>query len=202
MPTASAGPRTNRPASSACARATRRGPWARACSRSAAMAFARAVPSRGKKPTKRNAPPPPRPLAESAARTALGPGIGTTRTLRRDGRAHERVSGIAHAGRARVGHERDALAGREALDDARDVALRRVRVERQAAACPRCRAREQLLRVARVLGGDRVDLAQRLDRAERDVLQVADGRRDDEQQLRPTRRRRRSLRARSRGGAA
>jgi hypothetical protein len=92
--------------------------------------------------------------------------------------ADEKRAGIAQCRRARIRAERERLATLESLDELR-----------HAPALVECRQREhrfvhavrgeQLLGASRVLGDHRVAFAERSQRAQRDVLEVADGRRDN-----------------------
>ncbi|MNX74628.1 hypothetical protein D3C86_1060740 [compost metagenome] len=100
------------------------------------------------------------------------------------GRAHgggQARAGVAHAGRAGVAHVGDALALREP----RDHGLRGfglvvlVHREQLGAGAVDAVGAQQALRVARVLAGDGVHQLQHMQRAQRDVGQVADRRGDD-----------------------
>ena len=78
----------------------------------------RSRPLRGRNPSNDQRGP-ATPLAATAASTADAPGIGTTvPALGRPG-GDELVAGIAHAGRAGVGHEGEVLAAAQVLEQLR-----------------------------------------------------------------------------------
>ncbi len=134
---------------------------------------------RGRKPTKRQRSH-GSPEATSAVVTALGPGSTSTGSTRGQALAHEREAGIGHERRAGIGDERDELPPRMRATSSPARAPFVVLVQ----ADKRCRdavALQQHVCVARVLARDRVGAAQRVEHAQRHVLQVADRRRADEQ---------------------
>ena len=113
-------------------------------------------PSRGRNP-RSESPPVTSPDAATAAVTADAPGIGTTATPASIAALHERRARIAHRGRARVGHERDALSPSASRSTTSlDLARAGVRVERVERLALDAEVREQRARAARVLGDDAI----------------------------------------------
>ena len=92
-----------------------------------------------------------------------------------DGGAHESLTGIGDAGRARVRHNRDAFPSPqtgEHLADARRLGV--IVHDQQRSTAFDARVRQQPARAARVFATDHVGGAQRLDGARRQVAQVSD----------------------------
>ena len=90
---------------------------------------------------------------------------------------HQRYAWIAHRRRSRVAHQRDALARAEKRYDLDGPPALVVRVQRQHSRRDAV-ARKQLGGHARVLGRDDVDRSQDIERAQGDVAQVSERRRD------------------------
>ena len=91
--------------------------------------------------------------------------------------AHQDGARIAQRGRARIRAERERLPAFESLDELRYAASLVERGQRQHRFVHAVRA-EQRLGAPRILGDHRVAFAQHAQRAQRDVLEVADRRRD------------------------
>ena len=169
------GPRPCPPASPPRGRATRRRRASRG-PRPARRARAGARAARaGRKPTKRKRSV-GRPDTESAATAALGPGTGTTGMPCGARVAHEPIARDRRCRacpRRRRARRRARRAGRRGC--ARPSSARCARSTTWwASAMPW--AREQGRRAARVLAGDERDLPQDAQRAQRDVLEVAERR--------------------------
>ena len=122
-------------------------------------------------------------LATSAASAADGPGSTSTSSPAATQRAHQHEAGVGDQRHAGVGDERDDLAVVHALDElgrARLLVLLVVADELAGDAV----VLEQRAGAAGVLAGDQVGLAQCRQHAQRDVLEVADRRRADDQLVR------------------
>ena len=92
--------------------------------------------------------------------------------------AHQLVAGIGDQRRAGVGDQRHRLPGAEPRDQPRALPLGVVLVIRRELAA-QAEMRQQLLRVARVLGGDQIGAGEHRERAKRDVGEIADRRRHE-----------------------
>jgi len=99
---------------------------------------------------------------------------------RLDRRAHQRETGVGEQRRPRVGDHRDGLARRQRVEDPRQALPLVVLVQRDERLL-HPQVGEQPARVAGVLAGDEVGLGQRARGARREVLEVADRGRDEEQ---------------------
>jgi len=94
--------------------------------------------------------------------------------------AHEAETGVAHQRRARIGDQRQRFAGEQACDQLRGDFAFVVFVHRQQWPLD-AEMREQAPAVPRVLGADRIDRAQHLQRPRREIAEVADRGGDDVQ---------------------
>jgi hypothetical protein len=103
-----------------------------------------------------------------------GAGDHRDRQALSDAAAHECEARITDAGRAGVADERHVTTLREQIDDAVARLAFVVLVERDLRLV-NLKALEQLAGVARILGGDEVNRAQRVECAGADVAQIADG---------------------------
>ena len=92
----------------------------------------------------------------------------------------EAVAGVRHGRRSRIGDQRNAVAAAKPVDQRRHLLVLVVLVQAGRGA-PDIVVVQQLGGVARVLGGDQVDVAQHPERPQGDVLEVTDGRGDQEQ---------------------
>ena len=134
----------------------------------------------GRKPANTN-PAPPRPEAATAAVTAEGPGQHRDLEARRGDGRHDAGAGIGDGGHPGVGGERHPLAATDALHDlagARTASLCSCTASsgyRDAVAV------EQDARAAGVLAGHHVGAAQLVEQPQRDVGEVSDRRRADDQ---------------------
>ncbi len=117
------------------------------------------------------------PEAEIAAATALAPGIGSTVNPALSNRGDQGGARIRDPGSAGVGHQRDRLPFRQPANDPLDTCPLVVLVDAQDWGVD-VEMPKQNAGSARVFGSDQLDLLEDLDRPERDVVEVADWRRD------------------------
>ncbi len=134
------------------------------------------LPSMAGNPTNRN-PSPPMPDAEIAASAALGPGIGSTRIPAACAAATSRAPGSETTGVPASDTSATDSPAEQALDEPRRSRRLVVLVE------ARRRRRDRVVlkepgRPAGVLRGDHGHFAQDPQRAQRDILEIADGCRD------------------------
>ena len=122
--------------------------------------------------------------ADSSGRDGGRPGDGNDWELCVADSANQPGARVGDARRARVGDQRDVLACPKPGDQPWGLA-RLVVLAQADERLPDLVVREQLRRPSRVFGGDQIHLAQRPQRPERQVFQVADRRRDDEERCRP-----------------
>ena len=137
----------------------------------AAPAFA------GRKPANRK-PSAAKPASRERRRRGARPGQRAHADALAVRRRHQQRAGIRHRRRAGVAHQRDVLPSRSARDQLLGRRALVVRVQRHGARGDAV-VREQGARGARVLAGDDVGAAQRLDGARARVGEVADRRGDD-----------------------
>ncbi len=135
--------------------------------------------ARGRKPPN-SSPVRSKPDSTAAHTKATGPGQHLDRHAGR-ARSHDQfAAGIAHAGRAGVGHDGDEPGRRAPQDLVRGygrilLAIRQQRLARDAVGA------EQAARHAGVLGHDDVAVPEHVERARRDVAKVAERRRHERQ---------------------
>ena len=98
--------------------------------------------------------------------------------------AHELVAWVGDQRRAGVGDQRHRLPGTQPRDQPRALTLRVVLVIRGHLAA-QTEMRQQLLRVARILGGDQLGAGEHRERAQRNVGEIADRRRHEIEALAP-----------------
>ena len=136
------------------------------------MRVRRAASFAGRKPSKKNRSV-GRPLTVSAASTADAPGSAVTSRALLARRAHQLVAGVGDQRRAGIGDQRDGRAFGEPRQQLRPrlggvvVVIGRQRGGDAVMV-------EQLAGHAGVLAGDQVGAGQHLERAQRDVAQIAD----------------------------
>src|SRR5690606_22053123 len=97
-----------------------------------------------------------------------------------DGLGDEALAGVRDGGAAGVGDEGAALSGGDAVDDGGGALAFGERGQAHLRLVDAVRG-EQPARVAGVFAGDEVDRAQRLDGPGREIAEVADGGRDEEE---------------------
>ena len=132
---------------------------------------------RGRKPRKQNALA-GKPLVASAAVIADGAGDRRHAVAAVERGADQERAGVAEHRGARVGAQRERLAALEPFDQLRDAASLVERGQRQHRLVHAVRG-EQRLGAARILGDHGVAFAEHAQRAQRDVLEVADRGRDN-----------------------
>ncbi len=116
----------------------------------------------------------------NAARTALAPGIGSTGTPSAKSRADQLIARVRQEGGAGIGDQGHRLTRPQPLQYRGQPGLLVVGVQAHHRGVD-ARMRQQLAGAAGILGGNHASLAQHPQRPQRDVLQVADGGRHDEQ---------------------